>query len=487
MTDRRPPAELTSSTGFEVDPDAVATARVRRRERLNLVMYPTVRLIGSLLMIIVVVAHNHFVLDDPQWPAVLRYAAAHVAYCLVSWAALWWAARRFPRLDLGLALMYVDIGFWSAAVYVSGAEQSWLFFFPLMRVSDQSLLSFRRATIFAHLAPLSYLAVVAYAAVVGQHDVSWEREGLKTFALYLSAVYLLINSRNADLLRARTAEAMRVARQSIAELQRKSAELIAAKEAAEQASVAKSQFLANMSHELRTPLNAIIGYSEMLIEEAEDDGATDLVPDLVKIQRSGRHLLGLINDVLDVSKIEAGKLELHLESVPVATMLHEVAATAEPLAARRRNRLEVQVGAAPDALRADEMRLRQILLNLLSNAAKFTEDGRITVRADGVRDDGREWVAFTVRDTGIGMSAEQQAKLFQPFTQVDASPTRRYEGTGLGLTIARRLVEMMGGTLRLESEPGVGTLVEVRLPVAGPPAAAPAGAPVLAAAVPAFG
>jgi signal transduction histidine kinase len=369
--------------------------------------------------------------------------------------------------------MVLDIGFWSAAVYVSGAERSWLFFFPLLRVSDQSLLSFRRAVGFAHLAPVSYLAVVAYAAVVGGHDVSWQREGLKTFALYFSAIYLLINSRNAEQLRSRAAGAMRVARQSIAELQRKSAELIAAKEAAEQASVAKSQFLANMSHELRTPLNAIIGYSEMLIEEAEEGGATPLVPDLQKIQGSGRHLLGLINDVLDVSKIEAGKLELHVESVRVASMVEEVAATAAPLAARRRNRLETEASGAPAVIRADEMRLRQVLLNLLSNAAKFTEDGRIALRADGMRDDGGEWVAFTVRDTGIGMSAEQRAKLFQPFTQVDASPTRRYEGTGLGLTIAKRLVEMMGGTIRLESEPGVGTMVEVRLPVAGPPAVPP--------------
>ena len=480
MADRRRDAEFTTSAQFEVDPEAVARTRAHRRERLNLVTYPTVRLIGSVLMIVVVAAHNRFVLDDPQWPAVLRYAAAHIAYCLGSWALLWWGSRRLPRVDLGFAFMVLDIGFWSAAVYVSGAERSWLFFFPLLRVSDQSLLSFRRAVGFAHLAPVSYLAVVAYAAVVGGHDVSWQREGLKTFALYFSAIYLLINSRNAEQLRSRAAGAMRVARQSIAELQRKSAELIAAKEAAEQASVAKSQFLANMSHELRTPLNAIIGYSEMLIEEAEEGGATPLVPDLQKIQRSGRHLLGLINDVLDVSKIEAGRLELHVESVPVATMLQEVSATAAPLVARRRNRLELQVAGAPDAIRADEMRLRQVLLNLLSNAAKFTEDGRITLQAEGVRDAAGEWVAFTVRDTGIGMTAEQRAQLFQPFTQVDASPTRRFEGTGLGLTIAKRLVEMMGGTIRLESEPGVGTTVVVRLPAAGPPVAAPPTSSVLA-------
>ncbi|HEX3159646.1 MAG TPA: ATP-binding protein [Gemmatimonadaceae bacterium] len=469
MADRAHHSDYATTAELEVDPDAAASARARRRERLNLVMYPTVRLIGSTLMIIVVAAHNRFVLSDPQWPLVLRYAAAHLAYCLVSWAVLWWGAKRLPRVDLTFAFMVLDLGFWSAAIYVSGAEQSWLFFLPLMRVSDQSLLSFRRAAVFAHLAPLSFLAVVAYAAVVGHHDISWEREGLKAFALYCSAIYLLINGRNAERLRSRAAEAMRVARQSIGALQRKSAELIAAKEAAEQASVAKSQFLANMSHELRTPLNAIIGYSEILIEEAED-GASSLVPDLQKIQGSGRHLLGLINDVLDVSKIEAGKMELNVDDVSVALLLQEVAATAAPLAARRRNRLEVELGDVPETIRADEMRVRQVLLNLLSNATKFTEDGRVVLAAARDRSDTGERITLTVRDTGIGMSAEQRAQLFQPFTQVDASPTRRYEGTGLGLTIAKRLIEMMGGTIELESEPGVGTVVTLWLPVAGPPA-----------------
>ena len=237
-------------------------------------------------------------------------------------------------------------------------------------------------------------------------------------------------------------------------------ELLRARRDAEAADRAKSQFLANMSHELRTPLNAVIGYSEMLIEEASDAGDDSYVPDLRKIHASGRHLLGLINDILDLSKIESGKMELYLESFDLTALLEEVATTIRPLLERNSNQLRLDLAIPLGIVRADQVKVRQILFNLLSNASKFTEQGTVTLQAE--RD--AEWVTLRVRDTGIGMTTTQVNRLFQPFTQADASTTKKYGGTGLGLAITRRFCEMMGGSVDVESESGSGTTFTVRLP-----------------------
>ncbi len=240
--------------------------------------------------------------------------------------------------------------------------------------------------------------------------------------------------------------------------------LFDAKEAAEAASRSKSTFLANMSHELRTPLNAIIGYSEMLQEEAEDTGNASAVADLQKIHAAGRHLLGLINDILDLSKIEAGKMDLYLETFDAAEMVQGVADTVKPLV--EKNGTSLEVSCLPDlgALHADMTKTRQALLNLLSNASKFTQGGKVTLEASRETSGGREWLLFRVRDTGIGMTGEQLARLFRPFTQADASTTRKYGGTGLGLTITRRFCQMMGGDVEVSSESGTGSVFTVRLP-----------------------
>jgi signal transduction histidine kinase len=234
---------------------------------------------------------------------------------------------------------------------------------------------------------------------------------------------------------------------------------------AEAANRTKSQFLANMSHELRTPLNAIIGYSEMLHEEAEGLGQADFIPDLQKIQFAAKHLLGLINDVLDISKIEAGKMELHLETFDVDAMLQEVLTTIGPLREKNANRLELRQADELGVMRADRIKVQQSLLNLLSNACKFTEHGTITL--DVMREvvDGTAWVTFSVTDNGIGMAPEQMEKLFQVFSQVDESTTRKYGGTGLGLSISQRFCQMMGGQITVESEPGKGSVFNMRLPV----------------------
>jgi signal transduction histidine kinase len=229
-----------------------------------------------------------------------------------------------------------------------------------------------------------------------------------------------------------------------------------------EASQHKSQFLANMSHELRTPLNAIIGVSEMLREDAEAL-KQDIEP-LDRVLGAARHLLALINDILDLSKIEAGRMELQLEDFALAPLIADVVKTIEPLAAKNANKVAVQCDAEIGTLHADQMRLRQALLNLMSNANKFTERGTITVDARQEQANGRDWVTIAVADTGIGMTVEQMGKLFQEFSQADASTTRKYGGTGLGLAISKRFCQMMGGDITVESEPGKGSVFTVCLP-----------------------
>jgi PAS domain S-box-containing protein len=251
----------------------------------------------------------------------------------------------------------------------------------------------------------------------------------------------------------------------VTERKRFEEELRRAKESAEAASRSKSAFLANMSHELRTPLNAIIGYSEMLREEAEDLGRPEFVADLTRIYASGKHLLGLINDVLDLSKIEAGRMDLYFEPFAIAELVQGVLSTIQPLAEKSGNAIVLNHSGDLGMMQSDQAKVRQALLNLLSNAAKFTRQGTITV--DVAREPGERagWVLFRVTDDGIGMTVEQIGKLFRPFTQADSSTTRQYGGTGLGLTITRRYCQMLGGDVTVSSTPGRGSTFTIRLPV----------------------
>lgn len=242
-------------------------------------------------------------------------------------------------------------------------------------------------------------------------------------------------------------------------------ELSHARDEAVEANQIKSQFLANMSHELRTPLNAIIGYSEMLKEEADEMGEAAFADDLHKIHTSGRHLLTLINNILDLSKIEAGKMELYLEAVELPALIDDLVATVGPLVAANRNKLVLEgVESGLGAIRSDATKLKQILLNLLSNAAKFASDGTITLSLTLERWNGLPGVSFRVRDDGIGMSPEQMENLFMAFKQADASTTRKFGGTGLGLAISQNLCSMLGGTITVDSRLGEGSSFTVWLP-----------------------
>jgi len=242
-------------------------------------------------------------------------------------------------------------------------------------------------------------------------------------------------------------------------------ELAEARDAAEKANKAKSGFLANMSHELRTPMNAILGYSEMLMEDARDVGQDDFIPDLKKINQAGSHLLSLINDVLDLSKIESGRMEVFAEDIDVGALIDQVAGTAQPLMTRNNNKFKIERGEQLGNAHQDITKLRQSLLNMLSNAAKFTHEGTITLRTERKSQADGEWLMFSVNDTGIGIPADKLEHVFEEFSQADTSTTRNYGGTGLGLPISRRFCQMLGGDLTVRSSAGEGSTFTMRVPV----------------------
>jgi signal transduction histidine kinase len=240
-------------------------------------------------------------------------------------------------------------------------------------------------------------------------------------------------------------------------------EIAVARDAAETANRAKSQFLANMSHELRTPLNAIIGYSEILQEDVADLGRDNLVPDLRKIEGAGRHLLGLINDILDLSKVEAGRMDIFLEDVEIVPLLEEVRAIIVPLAEKNGNAFEYRLADNLGSTRTDRTKLKQSLLNILSNANKFTENGRVTLAAERIQN-GRTAVRFAISDTGIGMTEEELGRLFQAFSQAETATSQKYGGTGLGLVITRNFCQLLGGDVTVVSKPGEGSTFTITLP-----------------------
>jgi CheY-like chemotaxis protein/anti-sigma regulatory factor (Ser/Thr protein kinase) len=237
-----------------------------------------------------------------------------------------------------------------------------------------------------------------------------------------------------------------------------------ARDQAVEASRAKSQFLANVSHELRTPLNAIIGYSEILLEDVAASGESSISADLQRIRTAGKHLLTLINGILDLSKIEAGQMDVFLESVVLEELVSDVVDTIRPLVAQNGNELSIQLGKDLGVVRTDSTKLRQSLFNLLSNAGKFTHKGKVTLTVSRATQQGRDWIDLAVTDTGIGLTGEQISQLFVPFRQAEASTARKYGGTGLGLAISARFCRMLGGDIEVKSEPGKGSTFTIRIP-----------------------
>lgn len=339
-----------------------------------------------------------------------------------------------------------------------------LYFF-LIGIAGSGVLLSWRSVLGISLALTAYALILALWGIeyAGGPPLLGERNGV-TFLISMSMAYLVVS-----LLAVYSSWAMDWAASELRVRSAAEAKAEEAQRAAEAASQAKSLFLANMSHELRTPLTTILGYAEMLHEEAVAERQTRLISDLGRIETAGKHLLAMINDVLDLAKIEAGKMDVFVETFLLSALLSEadLGSTVRPLMESNENRLEIHIGSGLMEMRTDLTKLRQVLINLLSNAAKFTKQGTVTLGA-GRHPDKAGWIRFSVRDTGIGMSVEQLSTLFQPFEQGDSSTTKRYGGTGLGLALSRNLCRLLGGDIEAESVLGVGSCFTVSLPLLMP-------------------
>ena len=422
-----------------------------------------VRLPGMLF--IASFAVSHFA-GQPRGPLlvaamVLTFLWPHAAYLLAR------TARDTKQAELrNLLVDSFIVGCWTAAMSFS-LRPSVTMVATIMN-GNLSVGGFK----FAGKGVLAILAgVLVTGAFVGFHPVYAANVATTTLCIAATLIVTSMFGIHSHLQTARVykakndlaAQNLQIQQQS-RDIEQASQTALEARDAAEAANRAKSAFLANMSHELRTPLNAIIGYSEMLEEDALASGNKEFAADLHKIRAAGKHLLGLINDVLDLSKVEAGKMKLFLETFDVSGVVDEVVATAQPLAEKNGNTLEVHLAPNVGQLREDITKVRQVLLNLLSNACKFTEKGKVSLDVTRENDVTGTWVVFRVRDTGIGMTVEQTGKLFQAFTQADGSTQRKYGGTGLGLALSRKFCVMMGGDINAASEPGKGSTFTMRLP-----------------------
>ena len=415
---------------------------------------PKLRCIGLGLLSIAVYLHNRFLLHEVSIEHWAVLSATFVVYCTISTLAI----RAFYRkgIDLTLPFLIADVGVLTLVVYFSGAENSWLYPVLLTKVADQTQTTYRRCVMFTILTSAAYAAMLAFVVIVHGRPISVGIFVLRPLILAVFGMYIALMARTAERRRSHLTNAVRTSRELIRELEEQSAQLRNAQQRAESASAAKSEFLANVSHEMRTPLHGILG---MLQLASDSESSPERRHQLQMATRSAESLLTTIEDILDFTKIEARKLELEPVYFSIRELVADTLKTLGVTAAQKGLQLAFAFDAnVPDRLWGDPLRLRQILINLVGNAIKFTPQGEIVVRAAVQSSFGGEvMLRFEVSDTGTGIDAHKRDIIFDPFAQADSSHSRKYGGTGLGLSIVARLVDVMQGSISVESEPGEGS------------------------------
>jgi signal transduction histidine kinase/DNA-binding response OmpR family regulator/HPt (histidine-containing phosphotransfer) domain-containing protein len=444
------------SAAFALDPQAASDARDQRFKHFQTVDIPRLRVIGFFLNALGVIVHNWLVQGRFSLYDSFYVTSVLLGYAFVAWGVIrtFWSPKAL--IDISDFFLVFDVVVLAFIVYVSGANHSLMWIIFIARPADQVATTYRRSLFFAHLGPLAFLGLMLYVSGVEHREVVWPVEIAKGTFLYIMSMYIALTARTAEARRNKLAEARRTAEQAVRAADQRRRELEAALSKLEDASKAKSEFLANVSHELRTPLNSVLGSSDLLLDSPLSREQREMVGVL---RDSAESLTHIVNDILDLARVEARRMLL--EHIPMR--LRDVAgATLRMFTARAHHRpieLVCHVDRdVPDALTGDPVRLRQVLTNLIGNAVKFTEAGEIVLRVEREEErPGRIALRFSIRDTGIGIPRDRQAAIFEAFTQVDGSSTRKYGGTGLGLTIANELVGLMDGRLWVDSEPGRGS------------------------------
>jgi signal transduction histidine kinase len=464
-----------SSIQLEIDPEKAEKYKARRQYRLHVVEIPALRLLGFGFICFFVFLHNRYIQNHFSWQDFGSLLIIVSSYTLLSWLALFCLFEKVRRVHLGVFFLAADIVIFVLFIYHTGGEKSLLFFLLMARIADQANAGFKRALLLSHLSVIGYILLILYLFYFEERAISFTTEAAKTCFIYFTNIYLSFTARTSDLIKSKTRASLEFARKLIVELKEKSLQLEKSRKKAETADRAKSQFLANMSHELRTPLNHIIGFTELVVDGRFGHLTKIQGEYLSDVLQSSRHLLSLINDILDLSKVEAGKLDLRPADVEIKDLLENSLAMIKEKAMKHGIRIFLNTGNIPDRIRADERMLKQILYNLLSNAAKFTKDGgsiQLTARrvseGNGIlhSEDSGAFVEITVADTGIGILAKDLDRIFETFEQVDSSAGREYKGTGLGLSLTRKLVELHGGRIWAESQgEGMGSTFRFIIPV----------------------